>query len=169
MVWATRRLVCVKGCSRISVLVATNSPLLVIPSISVEEGKKSLFFSGWRQKLQFCSIWQISAAWPRGPFISYIKSHVFSQTQKSAKFINLRCLIFFNYHNLLMLQLPGFCCKCPYISQLLPGLFGAVPQSIWEAAFWAHVLSFVCQIKHNSQLLDCAFLFQSIIFYTRYS
>ena len=72
MVWATRRLVCVKGCSRISVLVATNSPLLVIPSISVEEGKKSLFFSGWRQKLQFCSIWQISAAWPRDLFISYV-------------------------------------------------------------------------------------------------
>ena len=47
-------------------------PLLVIPSISVEEGKKSLFFSGWRQKLQFCSIWQTSAAWPTDLFISYV-------------------------------------------------------------------------------------------------
>ena len=48
-----------------------------------------------------------------------------SQTQKSAKFINLRCLIFFNYHNLLIFQLPGFCCKCPHISWLLPCLWSS--------------------------------------------
>ena len=48
-----------------------------------------------------------------------------SHTQKSAKFINLRCLIFFNYHNLLIFQLPGFCCKCPHISWLLPCLWSS--------------------------------------------
>ena len=47
-------------------------PPLVIASVSMEERKQALFLSDYRQKLQFCSIWQTSAAWPRDLFISYI-------------------------------------------------------------------------------------------------
>ena len=36
-------------------------------------------------------------------------------------------------------------------------------RAVWEAVFWAYVLSFVHRIKHNSQLLGCAFFFQSTL------
>ena len=51
-----------------------------------------------------------------------------SQTQKRAKFINLRCLVFFNL-NVLMFQLPGICCKTPYTFWFPSYIFGAVSQS----------------------------------------
>ena len=49
-------------------------------------------------------------------------------TQKSAKFTNLRWLVFFS-SNLLKFQLPGPCGETSCASWLLPYLFGAVPQS----------------------------------------
>ena len=63
--------------------------------------------------------------------------------------------------NLLMFWLPGFCCKTP----LYPGSSLTSSErflrTMWEVVFRACVLSFVCQTKHNSQLLGHAFLFFS--------
>ena len=63
--------------------------------------------------------------------------------------------------NLLMFWLPGFCCKTP----LYPGSSLTSSKrflrTMWEVVFRACVLSFVCQTKHNSQLLGHAFLFFS--------
>ena len=53
-------------------------------------------------------------------------------TQKSADFITLRCLVFFNEHNLLMFWLPSPCCTNPFVSCLAPAtplLFTVAPQS----------------------------------------
>ena len=61
--------------------------------------------------------------------------------------------------NLLMFQLPGCCCKNSYLPWLLAYLFGAVPQSYLRGCIPAYILSFVHQIKHNSQLFSCALFF----------
>ena len=63
--------------------------------------------------------------------------------------------------NLLMFWLPGFCCK----TLLYPGSSLTSSErflrTMWEVVFRASILSFVCQTKHNSQLLGHAFLFFS--------
>ena len=66
------------------------------------------------------------------------------------------CLI--NSH-LLMSWLAGVCCKNSCISSFLSYLFGAAPQS-WEAVSRVWSSQNVHWVKHNSQLLGCAFFFQ---------
>ena len=70
--------------------------------------------------------------------------------------------------NLLMFLLPGLCCKNSYISWLTPSpsspcLFGAVSQSYLRCCVLCLSPQKVRQIKHNSQLLDCAFSPQSTV------
>ena len=59
--------------------------------------------------------------------------------------------------NLLMFQLPGFCCKSCYMYCFLTYLFGAVPQSYLRGCLLGLRLQKFHWIKHNSQLLGCAF------------
>ena len=63
-----------------------------------------------------------------------------------------------------MFRLFGLCCKKSYISWCLLYLFGAVSQSCSERLPpRLEVLSFVRQIKHNSQFLGCAFFLVDIV------
>ena len=71
-------LVCAKGCSLIPVFAATNSshtytPPLLIPSISVEEGKKASFLLDWGQNWSFVPFDNHQLPGPGGPSISYFK------------------------------------------------------------------------------------------------
>lgn len=54
--------------------------------------------------------------------------------RKALNSLTLACLIFFHYcnSNILMFLLCGFCRIISYISQLLPDLFRAFPQSLFE-------------------------------------
>ena len=61
--------------------------------------------------------------------------------------------------NLLMFQLPGFCCKNSHIAWLLPYLFRMVPQRCLKGWLLGLSPQFVHWIKHNSQLLGCAIFF----------
>ena len=65
---------------------------------------------------------------PSKGWFQWAQTLVSSRTQKSAEFLNSRCLVFFN-SNLLMLCLPHLCCKNSYIPWLPPCLFGAAPPS----------------------------------------
>ena len=59
--------------------------------------------------------------------------------------------------NILMFQLPDFCCKNSYICWLLPYLSGEVPQNDLRGCLRGLSPQCVHQIKHNSQLLGHAF------------
>ena len=62
--------------------------------------------------------------------------------------------------NPLMSWLPGFLLQNSYVLWLLPSLFRTIPQSYLRGCILGLILSFVCQVKHNSHLWGCAF-FQS--------
>ena len=61
-------------------------------------------------------------------------------------------------NNLLMFWPPELFCKSSYISWFLTYLFGAVPQSYLRDCLPGLHPQYICQIRHNSQLLGCAFL-----------
>ena len=65
--------------------------------------------------------------------------------------------------NLLLFWPPGFCCKNSYISWLFPHLFGAVSQSYRRDCHLGLSPQQIRQMKPNSQLLGCAFFFQSTL------
>ena len=56
-----------------------------------------------------------------------------------------------------MFQLPGLHCKMSCVSWLLPYFFGAVLQSWLRDCLLGLSPQLICQIKHNSQPLGCAF------------
>lgn len=66
-------------------------------------------------------------------------------------------------NNRLLFQLPGLHCKRSCIFWLLPYFFGAVLQSCLRDCLLGLSPQLICQIKHNSQPLGCAFFFQSIV------
>ena len=85
-----------------------------------------------------------------------------SPPPKNTKFINLRYVFSLSNSNLLMFQLPGFCCQDSYISWFLPYLFRTIPQSYLRGSLLSLIPQCVRQVKHNPQLLDGAFFFQLI-------
>ena len=63
--------------------------------------------------------------------------------------------------NPLMVQWPGVLLqKLSRYHDLPPCLFETVLSVIWDAVYWTWNVQEVHQIKHNSQLLGCAFFFQ---------
>lgn len=57
-----------------------------------------------------------------------------SHTQKSSKFTNFRCLVFFTNSDVSMFQLPGFSCRNSSRSSSLP--LQSTPRDSWDTVFW---------------------------------
>ena len=121
------------------VLLQVVSPL-VIPSVSVEEGKQAWFLSGWRHKLQFCPIWQISAVWARGPSIPYFNHVPRPGIKPEPSVLEAWSLNHWTTREVSVLRFLVYISKLPstigYQSAIRPALWEG-PHSTWEShLFW---------------------------------